>query len=80
MNCDTGQEFGFLLKPSLDRIDNSKGYERGNVRFTVQWANLKRSFLTDEQHYRLCKSVVGTYEAKRRGRSSRQSINKGSNR
>jgi len=78
MTCDTEQEFGFLLKPSLDRIDGDRGYERDNVRFTTQWANLRRSFLTDEQHYRLCKSVVGTYEAKskRRRKALRQSINR----
>src|SRR5262245_36816261 len=47
MDCSTDHEYGFLLKPSLDRVDSSRGYEQGNLRFLVQWANLRRSFLTD---------------------------------
>jgi len=82
MDCSTDHEYGFLLKPSLDRLDNSRGYTRDNVRFTLQWSNLRRSFLSDEQNYRLCKAVVGTYEAKnkRREKASRQNRNKGNTR
>lgn len=43
---------------SLDRIDNSKGYMRGNVRFISVMANLARQTFTDEQVRNFCKAVV----------------------
>jgi len=35
--------------PSLDRIDNSKGYEQGNVRWVVLSKNLEKNRWTDEE-------------------------------
>ncbi len=43
---------------SLDRIDNSKGYMQGNVRFISVMANLARQTFTDEQVRNFCKAVV----------------------
>ena len=37
------------MSPSLDRIEASKGYVRGNVRLTSWWANSARNSLTDAQ-------------------------------
>ncbi len=34
MSVDIDGEFKFLMKPSLDRIDNNLGYEAGNIRLT----------------------------------------------
>lgn len=31
-----------LTAPSLDRIDNSKGYEKGNVRIVTRFENMGR--------------------------------------
>lgn len=43
---------------SLDRIDNTKGYIQGNVRFIAYIANLARSTFSDEQLIKFCKSVA----------------------
>lgn len=44
---------------SLDRIDNSKGYIQGNVRFIAFMANIGRGIFTDEQLIEFCKAVAG---------------------
>lgn len=43
---------------SLDRIDNKKGYEVGNVRWVHKHINLMRSNHSDEAFIDLCKHVV----------------------
>lgn len=43
---------------SLDRIDNSIGYMKGNVRFISVMANLARQTFTDEQLINFCKYVT----------------------
>lgn len=43
---------------SLDRIDNSKGYIKGNVRFISYMANTARGIYTDEQLIEFCKTVA----------------------
>lgn len=42
---------------SLDRIDNSIGYLKGNVRFISVMANLARQTFSDEQLISFCKAV-----------------------
>ena len=49
--------------PSMDRIDNSRGYEVGNVRWTSQWANLARSDYGDEVFYKMCKIAAQFVES-----------------
>lgn len=46
---------------SLDRIDNSKGYIKGNVRYIAYIANLGRSAFSDDQLISFCK-VVATHQ------------------
>lgn len=48
---------------SLDRIDNSKGYVCGNVRFVSLMANFGRNIFTDEQLIAFCKSVAIQHSA-----------------
>ena len=43
---------------SLDRIDNSKGYIEGNVRFIAFIANVGKAEFTDIQLIEFCKSVT----------------------
>ncbi len=43
---------------SLDRIDNSKGYIEGNVRFVAVMANYARNNFSDDQLIEFCKSVT----------------------
>lgn len=44
---------------SLDRIDNSKGYIKGNVRFTCLIFNYARNGFTDEDVLEFCRLVNG---------------------
>jgi hypothetical protein len=46
-----------LKKASLDRIDSSKGYVRGNVRFISLMANTALGTSTDEELIEFCKAV-----------------------
>jgi hypothetical protein len=43
---------------SIDRIDNSKGYMQGNVRFISVMANLARQSFSDIQLIEFCKAVA----------------------
>jgi len=45
-------------KPSLDRMDSSHGYVRGNVRFVTVIANLAKGTFTDEELGAFCRAVV----------------------
>jgi hypothetical protein len=45
-------------KPSLDRIDCSIGYLKGNVRFVTVIANLAKQNFSDEQLLEFCRAVV----------------------
>jgi len=45
-------------KPSLDRIDNTKGYVEGNVRFVVSMANMCRNKFDDEDVISFCIKVA----------------------
>lgn len=47
---------------SLDRIDNSKGYIEGNVRFVCLIANMARQTFSDEQVIEFCKAVSSRKE------------------
>lgn len=46
---------------SLDRIDNSKGYLVGNVRFVALMANIARSDFTDAEIVEFCHAVAGRH-------------------
>lgn len=43
---------------SLDRIDNSKGYIEGNVRFIAFIANMARNEFSDDQVIEFCKATT----------------------
>lgn len=43
---------------SLDRIDNTKGYIRGNIRFVALIFNYARNTFSDEQVFQFCKQVA----------------------
>lgn len=45
-------------RASLDRIDNAKGYAKGNVRFVSVIANMARQDYGDEAVYEFCEAVV----------------------
>jgi hypothetical protein len=43
---------------SLDRIDNNKGYIKGNVRFVCLMFNIARNDFSDNQVIEFCKQVA----------------------
>ena len=46
-----------MYRASIDRIDNSKGYVVGNIRFVSVIANYCRNTFTDDQVKLFCESV-----------------------
>jgi len=46
-------------RASIDRIDNSKGYVIGNVRFISYMANIARNNMTDIELIQFCRAVSG---------------------
>ena len=61
LGCVLKRNRGKLSKdsPSLDRVDNSKGYVPGNVRVISFWANTLKDNMTLEQIENLYKYVKG---------------------
>lgn len=47
-----------LNSVSLDRIDNSKGYVKGNVRLVSTWYNNARNHSSDEYFLKMAKAFV----------------------
>lgn len=45
-------------RPSIDRIDNTKGYHQDNVRLVWHLANLAKNVFTDEQLIRFCEHII----------------------
>lgn len=48
---------------SLDRVDNSKGYVQGNIRFVSLIANVARNQFSDQQLVDFCRAVVAHTDA-----------------
>lgn len=48
-------------KPSLDRIDSSTGYSRGNIRIVAWIVNHMKGKLTDEEFINACNHVASNY-------------------
>lgn len=46
-----------IYNASLDRIDNSKGYVKGNVRFICVMANYARNDFNDDEVIEFCKKI-----------------------
>lgn len=53
----TGIKFTKEKKPSLDRIDSSKGYQEGNLQFTLIEVNAMKSNLELNKFIELCKII-----------------------
>jgi len=45
-------------RASIDRIDNTQGYTRNNIRLVCHWANNARSTYSDSLFYSMCGSAV----------------------
>jgi hypothetical protein len=61
----TGVEMGFIgqkwLSPSIDRIDNSKGYTEDNVQWVCWRANDAKSNMNNGDFVTMCLAVAATY-------------------
>lgn len=44
--------------PSIDRIEPSKGYVKGNVRLVTFQVNMAKGFYTDEDFYDMCRKAL----------------------
>lgn len=51
---------------SIDRIDSSRGYIKGNVRFVTYQANIAKGRFTDKQFYQFCQDAVNFKDAPRK--------------
>ena len=49
------------FQASIDRIDNDKGYIKGNVRITCLIANLCRNGFSDEDVIKFCEAMCATH-------------------
>ena len=61
----TGVEMGRIgdkwLAPSIDRIDNSKGYTKDNVQWTCWRYNDAKADMSDDSFRAMCLAVAATY-------------------
>lgn len=47
-----------IMRASLDRIDSSKGYIKGNVQWTTIDANIAKQDMKESDFIELCQKVV----------------------
>lgn len=59
--CHKGRSGGNPNSPALDRIDNSKGYVKGNVQVVSHLANMMKSSANKEQLLRFADWIYNTY-------------------
>lgn len=52
-----GDSSNYLQSPSLDRLDNSKGYTLDNIRVISSLANTMKNCATKEQLLKFCKNI-----------------------
>jgi len=55
------QRTGDPWKPSLDRVDSSRGYLKGNVRFVAMIANLAKQRFMDQELVAFCRAVASKH-------------------
>jgi len=54
----TGDYLPDIRKASVDRIDSTKPYEKGNIQIVTKQANISKHIMTMKQLYEFCKKVL----------------------
>jgi len=61
INMNSGGSGAYKNSPSLDRIDNSKGYTRDNIHVISQLANSMKGAASSEELLRFADWIYSTY-------------------
>lgn len=62
LNVNSGRSGAYYNSPSLDRIDNSRGYTKGNIQVISQRANAMKHAATSDDLLRFAEWVFKTYK------------------